>query len=169
MAFHAVNTSLSVWLLLGTALLFAVSASCVRGVPSLRRAHLLYLSQAMMFAYFAIDDRFKIHESVGDIIGIGDHFVLLAAAFVQILFLAKLGGVALLRSPGRGWLLAGWALALVMISIDALAPHDALLRLSTEDLAKSAAALAIFLWAWDTLSRRLKALKSDRHGMETAG
>ena len=64
-AFHAVNTSLSVWLLLGAALLFAVSASCVRGVLSLRRARWLYLSQALMFLYFPIDDRFRIHESVG--------------------------------------------------------------------------------------------------------
>ncbi len=167
--FHAVNTSLGVWLLLGTALLFAVSASCVRGVHSLRRVHWLYLSQALMFAYFAIDDRFKIHESVGDLIGIGDHFVLLAAALVEFLFLATLGGTALLSGPGRFGLLTGWALAFVMISIDALAPHDALLRLSVEDLAKTGGGLALFYWAWDTLRSRLEALKMDRHGTETLG
>ena len=94
---------------------------------------------------------------------------ILAAAFVEFLFLAWLGGVALLRGPGRFGLLAGWALAFVMISIDALAPHDAVLRLSVEDLAKTRQCLALFYWAWDTLRWRLDDLKMGRHGTEALG
>lgn len=167
--FHAINTSLSVWLLMGAALLFAVSASCVRGVHSLARLRWLYLSQTWMFIYFAIDDRFKIHESAGYWIGIGDHFIILAAALLEFLFLARLGGVALLRGPGGAALIVGWALAFVMISIDALAPHEALLRLSAEDLAKTGASLALFYWAWDTLRSRLDVLKMTRQRTETVG
>ena len=51
-------------------------------------------------------------------------------------------------------------LFVVMLFFDAVVPHDALLRLSLEDIAKTWAALCFCLFAWQMMTERIDQLKS---------
>ena len=98
--FYAVNTTLSVSLLWATALLFAVCLACDRNDPTRRRACWFFLSQIVIFAWLGIDDRFKVHEFVAWQLDIGDHFVLIAVAVVEIALLLLLGrSIVFRRAP----------------------------------------------------------------------
>jgi hypothetical protein len=64
--FYAVNTTLTVALLWGAALLFAVCVVCTEGLPDAAQPRWFYLSQVLMFAFLGFDDRFQFHEWAGD-------------------------------------------------------------------------------------------------------
>ena len=151
--FHAVNTTLSVALLAGAALLLLFAALNRRGPGEGARAFLA--GQAAMFALLAFDDRFQLHERLGYRLGFPDHYVMLAWAAAGV-------GLLLLywRSPHvsrrlTGLFLAGTGLFAVMLGFDALAPHDMVLRLSLEDLAKTWAAAMFFAFAWEAARLQL--------------
>ncbi|MGQ0558021.1 MAG: hypothetical protein ACT4OE_00280 [Sphingosinicella sp.] len=144
--FFAINTTLSAGFLAGAALVMLFAAAIGRGEAVERR---LLLSQAAMFAALAADDRFQLHERIGWRIGIGDHFVLLAWAAVELVLLALL--FRPLRQTLRACvcLLAGGILFSLMLVIDAVVPADAPMRLSFEDLAKTWGTALLFVFGWD--------------------
>lgn len=155
--FYAVNTTLSVFLQWGTALLFGVCAAWTSSRRRRRSAHWFCVSQVLVFAYLGADDRFMIHETVGGWLGIGDHYVLAAVAALEVALLITLArGVV----PRRGWrwLAGAAALFAVMMVFDAKVPHDMTLRLSLEDLAKTWSCLCFLLFAWETLQQRVALL-----------
>ena len=160
---YAVNTTLSASLLWATALLFAVCAAALRPgeEPRLRR---FYVSQVIMFLFLGVDDRFHTHEIVAEQLAIPDHYVLAVVAVIEVLLLVRLGGSAVWRHPSRPFLVAGAVAFCVMLAIDALVPHDLVLRLTTEDLAKTWGGFFLFLWAWSHVSDRLERLKSPQTG-----
>jgi hypothetical protein len=155
--FFAVNTTLTVSLLWGTALLFGVAAALAADRRERRLAYWFYLSQVLIFVYLGCDDRFKIHELLGRLLGIGDHYVLLTVGSIEALILATIARPLL---PPSAWrrLVAASALFAVMIVIDAKAPHDLVLRLSFEDLAKTWSCFGFLLFAWEALQSEIAAV-----------
>ncbi|WP_144243856.1 hypothetical protein [Sphingopyxis sp. MWB1] len=101
-----------------------------------------------MLSFLAFDDRFQLHEALAYRIGIGDHFIMAAWALIEaglILALARRIDI-----PLRAALLAAAGVMFfgVMMIFDAVVPHDMLLRLSIEDLAKSWAAALFLTGSW---------------------
>lgn len=159
--FYAVNTTLSVFLLWATALLFAVCLLCIQGTENNQRLRLFFISQLIIFAWLGLDDRFKFHEGLAWRMGIGDHWILIAVAVIEVLCLVALGGKYLLDSGSVGHLFLAAGAFCVMIVIDAWFPHDMRLRLSCEDLAKTWAATYLFLFAWSSCAERIQFLQAD--------
>jgi len=153
--FYAVNTTLSVFLLWATALLFGVCWACVRDRPEMRRDALFYLSQVVVFAGLGIDDRFKLHEHLAWRLGIADHFLLVAAGVVEVLLLVTLGRQLVFRRRPMKWLAAAAVCFLIMTFFDAVYPHDAFLRLSLEDIAKTWSGVFFCLFAWRLMAERI--------------
>ena len=151
--FHAVNTSLSVFLLAGTALLL-LFAALVRTGATVARPFLL--GQAAMFGLFAFDDRFQLHERIGYRLGIADHYVLLGWAAAEAALLALTLRPWMITRRMAALYLAGAGLFGLMLVFDALMPHDMVLRLSIEDLAKAWAAAMFFAFGWDAARFHLR-------------
>jgi len=158
--FYAVNTTLTVFLMWASALLFLVSLVCIAEVPESRRLRWFLLSQVLMFSFLGFDDRFQFHEKVAWRLEIGDHYIILIAATVESLFLVLLGGRPLLKSKANKYLCLGILLFAVMLGIDAFVQHDLVLRLSAEDLAKTWASAFFYLFAWETCMQQINRLKA---------
>ena len=159
-ALFAVNTTLSVALLAGTALLlmFAATAEEAR-----RRDSRKFLSsQAALFALLAADDRFQLHERLGWRLGVPDHYVLFAWGLVGLALLAAYGRPALVSLRGAVLFAAGAALLAASFAIDAFAASDAWLRLSLEDLAKSWGAAMFLAFGWETARYHLAPTPASR-------
>ena len=155
--FYAVNTTLSVFLLAGAALLFAVAAHLPGSRPDAnRRARCFDLSQLALFAGLALDDRFLVHEALGSRLGIEDALLLGAAGLAELSLLFHFRDV-LPRGRAMRFLTAGGACTCCMLVIDAAAPLEAPLRLSFEDLFKAWGALLLFSFAWEVLRARFAA------------
>ena len=160
--FYAVNTTLSVFMLWATSLLFGVGLWCAAQANESWRTRWFLATQIAVFAWLGLDDRFRIHEYIAEHGGFGDHFVLLAVGFVELLCLAVLGWRIIFRRTVLLWLGSAALLFLVMLFFDAVVPHDALLRLSVEDVAKTWAALCFCLFAWNILSDRIEHFAQSR-------
>lgn len=150
--FYAVNTTLSVFLLAGTALLLLFGALAGPG----RDARPLLLTQAGMFGLFAFDDRFQLHERLGYRLGVADHYVMLAWAAAEVVLLLLFWRARHVTPRMALFFLAGTLLFAVMLFFDALVPHDMTLRLSIEDLAKSWGAAAFFGFGWEAARFHLR-------------
>ena len=161
--FYAVNTTISVFMLWATALLFGVGLWCATEANESWRTRLFLLSQIGIFTWLGLDDRFRIHEYIAEHAGIGDHFVLIAVGVAEIIFLAVLGWEIILRRRVVMWLAVASVLFAVMLFFDAVVPHDALLRLSVEDVTKTWAAMCFCLFAWNILSDRIEQFAHSRH------
>ncbi|BDI60851.1 hypothetical protein [Qipengyuania nanhaisediminis] len=145
--FLAINTTLSTLLLTGGAILLVFAATASGQPPVARRTWLLW-SQAGMLAFLAFDDRFQLQEALAYRIGVADHFIMICWAGIEaalILAFARRDSI-----PVRAFLLvaAGAGLFAIMMVFDALVAHDAFLRLSLEELAKSWAAAMFFAACW---------------------
>lgn len=141
---YAVNTTLSTFLLAGTALLLCFAAFAVPA-GQFGRTSWFHLGQAAMFGLLAFDDRFLLHETLGYRLEVDDHYVLLVWAALQGALLG-LGRASCVTIWTAVLFAAGCAFFALMLAFDALVPHDMVLRLSIEDLAKSWGA-ALFLGA----------------------
>lgn len=143
--FFAVNTTLSVSLLAGAALLMgfaALTRSGEGGWPFL-------LSQGTMFGLLAFDDRFQLHERIGYRLGIGDHYVMLVWAAAELALLGLYCRRRHVTVRMAAFFLAGAGCFALMMVFDALVPHDMVLRLSIEDLAKTWGAAMFFGFGWE--------------------
>lgn len=158
--FYGVNTTLSVALLWGTALLFAVCATCISDAPDSWTLRLFFLSQLAVFAYLGLDDRFKLHERVAWRLGIPDHYILIVVALIEVTMLATVGRKVLKGRAGTCLLIAS-ALFGFMLYVDACLPHDMRMRLSIEDLAKTWASFFFFLFAWYVFRQCLHQFQSS--------
>jgi hypothetical protein len=153
--FFAINTSLSVFLLLGTSLLFFATLTLTPSVEALREKAFLF-SQVCVFAYLGFDDRFRIHERIGVKLGIDDHYVLLLLAALNGLSLLLLGRQYLFRLRTLIPLIFGCAAFGVMTVIDGFVPVDAKVRLSVEDLLKVWGGFGFLVFSWSVLSLRFE-------------
>lgn len=152
--FYAINTTLTVFLLWATALLFIIR--CVVDSGVLKKERFFFVSQSVIFFVLGVDDRFLIHEQIGQKTGIEDAFILLAIGVMELGFLFTLGR-ELLRKPAILFpLLFGGGFFFIMVVIDAFVPSRTPLRLSAEDLTKLWACFCLFLYGWNTLILYLK-------------
>jgi hypothetical protein len=145
---YAINTSLSVALLLGAALLLCFAAAVRSELPRAERRFLCL--QAGVLCYLGLDDRFLLHESLGTLLRVDDAFVLLGVGVFELWLLWRYGALSR-RSRRARRALAGAAAAFgVMTCLDAFL-HDArgIPRLTLEDGAKVWCAACLFAFAWE--------------------
>ena len=155
MALFGVNTTLSVALLGGAALLLLFAGTA--GDRQRDSSRVFLLTQAALFAFLAADDRFQLHERIAWRLGIGDHHVTLAWAVAELGLLTALWRPTLLPLRATFLFLAGGALFMVSFLVDVLAGADTWLRLSVEDLAKTWGAAMFFNFGWETARFHLRA------------
>ena len=141
---YGLNTSLCVIFLTGTALLHAVSVGASRD----ERFPWFEVSQVVFYLYLAADDRLRIHEKLGERLGMDDAYLLLALGVAQVFLLIFLGRVQRQAWRLKGCLLAAGGLFFLMVVIDAFLPDEMKGRLAMEDLAKLWAVVFLFLHAW---------------------
>jgi len=154
---YAINTTLSVFLLWATALLFVISLSCVdKKSPE----YWFFISQIIMFIYLGCDERFLIHESVGKFLGRNDAYLLLGLGIIEVGLLAWLGNLQQKTKLARQFLYTAAILFAVMVVIDAKFPNDMVLRLSLEELTKLWADIFLFLFAWEIMQQQISGNKS---------
>ncbi|MFK5971343.1 MAG: hypothetical protein QM487_14665 [Candidatus Marithrix sp.] len=149
---YAVNTTLSVFLLWATALLFVISLSCVekRTVE-----YWFFVSQIIMFVYLGCDERFLIHESIGKFLGRNDAYLLLGLGLVEVGLLTWLGNLQQKTQLARKLLYTAAVLFFIMVVIDAKFPKNMVLRLSLEELTKLWADICLFLFAWEIMQQKI--------------
>ena len=162
--FYAVNTTLSVFLLWATALLFFSSARISVQQLAWRPPVWWLASQCLLFGWLGCDDRFLFHETLAARFDIGDHYVLAALAGVEGLLLALAYVRSWLSRPVIQCLAIAAGLFTVMLGVDALAPHDLRLRLSVEDATKTCACFFFLRFAWLMHSERMAQATSDAVG-----
>jgi len=155
--FYAVNTTLSVSLLWGAALLFGVSAFCSNERKAFA-ARNFFLSQMAIFFWLGFDDRFQFHEKASALLKIRDEWILLAVAGVELALLLKYSRIYLSRTAIRHFISAS-ILFVGMIIIDGLFPHDLVLRLSSEDILKTWACFQFALAAWSSVQFQIRSLR----------
>lgn len=144
--FFAINTSLSMMLLVAGAVLLAFAAALQKSAPAMSRWFLW--SQVGMLCFLAFDDRFQLHEALAYRIGLADHFIMAAWAAIEIVLILSLARLERISVQSFAFVFAGGGCFVVMMLFDALMPHDMIMRLSIEDLAKSWAAALFFAGAW---------------------
>ena len=157
--FYAINTTLSVFLLWATALIFGVCLLCIDKVKQ-QRDYLFYLSQVIMFAYLGFDDRFLIHETVGLWLGRNDAYLVLGLGLVEVGLLVWLGNLRQKPPAARYFLYAAAIFFAIMVVIDAKFPPQMVLRLSFEELTKLWAGICLTLFAWEILLQHIYQLKT---------
>lgn len=149
---YAVNTTLSVFLLWATALLFVVSLSCVEKKEV---EYWFFISQIIMFVYLGCDERFLIHESMGKFLGRNDAYLLLGLGILEVGLLTWLGNLQQKTKLARKFLYTAAILFAIMVVIDAKFPKDMILRLSLEELTKLWADIFLFLFAWEIMQQKI--------------
>lgn len=154
---YALNTTVSSGLQGITSVLFLVAwhVGRMRGAqPACLR---MALGQCLFFALNAADDRFVLHERLPQALE-AVYWLGLGGAYVLFLWLhrACLRG----RPAAVPLLLLGGALFGAMLVADLLVPLQAPLRLSIEDLCKSAASLALAGFGWHYLKSELVRLQA---------
>lgn len=166
--FYAINTTISTTLLSSTALIFVISAMCVEEIGRWRRKKLFYFSQALLFVYLCVDERFMIHEYVGMWFGFDDALVLVVIAIVEAAVLLVLGDLKSRSRTSLFYLCVGAVFFGIMLLIDGLIPKRAALRLSFEDLSKVWAEVFLFLFAFGICRDAIAGLKKRSRPAETA-
>ena len=157
--FYAVNTTISVFLLWSTAVIFTVCILCLEQSVETGNERKFYLSQILIFGFLGFDDRFQIHEWLGSRLGIEDALIILALAIVELLLLLTLGKLTE-RPKGTRYYIYLAALFLgLMILIDGWVPRELVPRLSLEDLSKTWATVFIFLFAWSICAEKIATLR----------
>jgi len=152
--FYGINTTLSTFLLWAIALIFVICLHCLE--PGAQKQYLFYVSQIIMFIYLGIDERFLIHETIGQWLGRNDAYLLLGFGIIEASLLIILGQLwqqslkALYFIGGAGVLFA------IMVLIDAFLPAQMLWRLAFEELTKLWADILLFLFAWEILQQHLQ-------------
>ena len=156
--FYAINTSLSVFLLWSTALVFAICLLCIDSLKA-QSEKLFYFSQIGLFVWLGFDDRFLIHEHLSH--WVGETYIILSLSLLEIYFLITLGQLHKQPQSALFYLCMGAIFTGIMIVIDTFMPSHLMLRLSVEDLSKSWGAFFLFLFAWEILKYKIQQLRNQ--------
>ncbi|MBW1712141.1 MAG: hypothetical protein JRJ59_03235 [Deltaproteobacteria bacterium] len=168
--FYAINTTLSVFLLWSTGLIFAVCLAATEDRLQSKTERRFYLSQVLLFFALGFDDRFLIHEHLGGILHLNDALIIGAYGIAEIFLLFALGNLRQRTSQTRRYLLAAGLLFGAMVIIDGFFPREMVPRLSLEDLAKTWSTVFLFLFAWGELGQALARLRLEgAHKCRTDG
>lgn len=146
---YGINTTLSTIILSITSYTFVICYLMQNGTKVIERNwHFFFASQAIIFAYLAMDERFMLHERIGYVLGIHDSIPLLFLAVVEFVLLYNFGELTRRRSKEFKSLMAAAICFSIMIIIDAFGPSKGLLRLSLEDLFKIWAVFFLFRYSF---------------------
>ncbi|MFM2312513.1 MAG: hypothetical protein RLZZ04_1789 [Cyanobacteriota bacterium] len=157
--FYAVNTTLTVFLLWATSLMFQVNLA-LSPIEKINASQVnFYRSQACFFCYLGFDERFLIHEKIGYVLGINDALIILGLGIIELVFIASWGNYQKWSNTTRSDLLRAAICFSLMVVMDGAFPQDMVLRLSLEDLAKTWANVFLFLFSWNIFSDRIAAFK----------
>lgn len=157
MPFYGINTSLTVFFLWATALIFTICLTCVESLAQRQEKH-FFLSQIVFFVYLGIDDRFMVHETLSH--WFRESYVLFGLGIIEVYCLITLGQLS--QRPRRAliYLGIGTGSMFVMLLADKVIPEYLLWRLSVEDLSKLWGAGCLFLFAWEILLDKIQQLKT---------
>lgn len=158
--FHGVNTTLSVFLL-GSGALLLVFTQATRVVD--RRERRYFQAQAALLAWLAVDDRFLVHETLGERTGVPDALILFASGLVQLGVLWRMA-----RLPERSvrarrllfWAAGAFALMCAVDATQHAFPWPG--RMTTEDLAKTWGCACLFGFVWSVCARPLGGASAAR-------
>ena len=158
--FYAINTSLSALFLALTSFAFLLSARCLVGDKFSEKRRVFYISQFLIFAYLAIDERFMFHEHMGSLIGINGDYTIISLGIVEAVIFFTLGKFMELPKQNKLYLAFAASFFLIMVINDRLIPATVFWRLSIEDLSKMWSGLFLCLFAWKTLLDHIDALRN---------
>ena len=158
--FYAVNTTFSVSLLLGTALMFAVCLVCLGEQSQPNKERNFYFSQVIIFGYLALDDRFLIHEKLGYLLNISDAIILFLIGILELYFIFAWSNWYHWTKTTKINLFKASICFFLMLVIDGFFPKNMIPRLSLEDLAKTWSNIFLFLFAWNIYLEKINLLKS---------
>lgn len=156
--FWGVNTTLSNFVLWAIALLFFVCWLWARENKEDLKKQLFYGLQVLIFAYLGADERFMLHEWLGDLFNSNDAWFLLLVGLVELYALFSLGDILHQTRRVKAYLLIAAALFGVMVFFDVFVPHRMVLRLSIEDLAKLWSDVFLLLFAWEIFKQQVRRL-----------
>lgn len=154
-ALFGINTSISVFLLGGCALVYLVCIGVCLPKQTDWRSTVFLWSQVAFFLYLAADERLRIHEWLGGCLGVEDAFILLGMGGLEIFLLVYFGGVFSQPWRTKSHLLIAGLFFGLMVFVDAFIPSDMPGRLAVEDLSKLWAVAFLFLYAWCSSMERL--------------
>jgi hypothetical protein len=157
--FYAVNSVLSLSLMISTGVIFLINFILVDGLRGRGKAPLFCATQVVMFVYFALDELCMIHELVGLRFGVNDALIILGLGLVELMLVVGLGELRTMKPRAKRLLCTAVVLFFFMWCIDAFAAKRAFLRLSLEDLFKLWAIVFFFLWALQICRDRIDDLK----------
>jgi len=157
--FYAVNTTLTCFLLLGTALLFFLTERFSNREQASLRERLFLRTQVVLFAVLGCDDRFQLHEALGLLLKINDALVIAFWGVLELAALIWLGRIYRRTPKARAFVLTAALLFLAMVLIDGWVPEDLAPRLSVEDLLKMWAIVFLFLFGLEELDVGVRAAK----------
>jgi len=157
--FFAINTSISVFLLWSCAVLFLLIISITENWTNRGHDRLFYISQVLLFLYLGVDDRFKVHEPLGGIVGFNDAFVLLIIGAGELAVLYFLGNLKQYPKKVLLYLFVAGAFFGAMVFIDGFVQSELVLRLSLEDLTKTWASFFLFMFAWEICRDNIRRLR----------
>lgn len=157
--FYAVNTSLSVFLLLATALIFAASLVSTVTTVNNRQQIFFYRSQILFFGYLALDDRFLIHEKIRYVLNTNDIFIFLGLGILELILIVLWGNFSRWNNRIKNNLYKAAFCFAVMVAVDTFYPSEMVPRLSLEDLSKTWANTFLFLFSWEIFKHNITLLK----------
>ncbi len=85
--FYAINTTASVSLEWGSALLFFITLLLIDDRKKRQNEYYFYSSQVILFIYLGIDDRFRIHEYIGSKLHFQDAYYLFGIGVIELFVL----------------------------------------------------------------------------------
>jgi hypothetical protein len=135
--FYGVQTAITTVLMVLISYNFILTYFFAKNIPTQpNNFRLFFLSQALVFLYLAIDERFMIHERIAYVLNIHDAIPLLSVAIYQLLVFLYYKDYCKTLIYWNSPIVLGSICFAIMISIDAFASSNAVLRLSFEDLFK---------------------------------
>lgn len=147
-AFFGINTSITVVMLVGIALLFLVCIDIEQQMaPCGLRVFFLW-SQVFFFLFLAADERLLIHEKLGSLLHVEDALLIFGLGLIELVLLIFVGRVMKQAWRVKGWLIPAALCFAVMVCIDALLAPDIQGRLAMEDLSKTWSILFLLIHAW---------------------
>jgi hypothetical protein len=157
-----INTSISVCLLSGCALLYLVCTAVRSPQIADWKLPVFLWSQVVFFLYVAADERLRIHEWLGVFLGVEDAFILLLMGSLEIVSLVYLGGLLGQCRRKKIHLLATTLFFGLMVIVDAFMQPNWPGRLAVEDLLKLWAVVFLFAYAWCYTMDRLSVADGER-------
>ena len=156
--FYAVNTTLSAFLLGAIALIFFACWLLTEAEDS-KKPQLFYASQALIFLYLGIDERFMLHEWWGELLDKNDAYFVLLPGVLILVSLYFWGALERQSWRAKIYLLLAAAFFAVMMVFDVIVPDQMLWRLSIEDLTKLWSDICLLLFAWEVFKQRIEQIK----------